>query len=69
MLEHTSLDRRQLLGALALTLTAAPFAASGSAFAQSGSAKPAGPGPIRPGANTSFAICMTQFMVRASSPS
>jgi len=55
MLEHTSLDRRQLLGALALTLTAAPFAASGSAFAQSGSAKPAGPGPIRPGANTSFA--------------
>ena len=55
MPEQTSLDRRRLLGTLAMTLAAAPFAVSGGAFAQSGSAKPAGAGAIKPGANTSFA--------------
>jgi pimeloyl-ACP methyl ester carboxylesterase len=50
MPQQTSLDRRRLLGTLALTLAAAPFAVSGSAFAQSGSAKPAGAG-----GSTSFA--------------
>jgi pimeloyl-ACP methyl ester carboxylesterase len=50
MPQRTSLDRRRLLGTLALTLAAAPFAVSGSAFAQSGSAKPAGAG-----GSTSFA--------------
>ena len=55
MPEQTSLDRRRLLGTLAMTLAAAPFAVSGRAFAQSGSAKPAGAGAIKPGASTSFA--------------
>ena len=55
MPEQTSLDRRRLLGTLAMTLAATPFAVSGRAFAQSGGAKPAGAGAIKPGANTSFA--------------
>ena len=55
MPQQTSLDRRRLLGTLALTLAAAPFAVSGSAFAQSGGAKPSGAGAIKPDANTSFA--------------
>ena len=50
MPEQTSLDRRRLLGTLAMTLAAAPFAVSGRAFAQSGGAKPAGAGAIEPGA-------------------
>jgi pimeloyl-ACP methyl ester carboxylesterase len=55
MPQRTSLDRRRLLGTLALTLAAAPFAVSGSAFAQSGGAKPAGAGAIKAGGSTSFA--------------
>ena len=55
MPQQTSLDRRRLLGTLALTLAAAPFAVSGSAFAQSGGAKPAGAGAIKAGGSTSFA--------------
>ena len=46
-------DRRSFLGAAAMTLAAAPF--GGAAFAQSGSAKSAGAGAIKPGTNTSFA--------------
>src|SRR5438132_6173487 len=60
MSRKLNLDRRRFLGAAAMTLAAAPFAAGGAAFAQaanekSGSAKSAGAGAIRPGANTSFA--------------
>jgi pimeloyl-ACP methyl ester carboxylesterase len=54
MSQELTLDRRRLLGAAAMTLAVAPFAAS-SAFAQAGSAKSAGAAAIRPGANTSFA--------------
>ena len=54
MSQELTLDRRRLLGAAAMTLAVAPFAA-GSAFAQAGSAKSAGAAAIRPGANTSFA--------------
>src|SRR5258705_669806 len=55
MSQELILDRRRLLGAAAMTLAVAPFAAS-SAFAQAGSAKSAGAAAaIRPGANTSFA--------------
>jgi len=55
MSQELILDRRRLLGAAAMTLAVAPFAAS-SALAQAGSAKSAGAAAaIRPGANTSFA--------------
>ena len=54
MSQELTLDRRRLLGAAAMTLAVAPFAAS-SAFAQAGSAKSAGAAAIRSGANTSFA--------------
>src|SRR5215475_10287584 len=46
-------DRRRFLGTAAMALAAAPFAASGAAFAQAG-ANSAG-GVIKPGVNTSFA--------------
>src|SRR5438132_1048312 len=60
MSRKLNLDRRRFLGAAAMTLAAAPFAAGGAAFAQaanekSGSAKSAGAGAIKPGTNTSFA--------------
>ncbi|XIA63745.1 alpha/beta fold hydrolase [Bradyrhizobium sp. TZ2] len=45
-------DRRSILGALAMTLAAAPF--GGAAFGQSGNAKTAGASAIKPGTNTSF---------------
>jgi pimeloyl-ACP methyl ester carboxylesterase len=51
MPEQTSLDRRRLLGTLAMTLAAAPFTVSGGAFAQSGGAKPAGAGASEPSAS------------------
>jgi pimeloyl-ACP methyl ester carboxylesterase len=55
MSQQINLDRRHLLGAAVLTLAAAPFAMSGAAFAQFGTAKSAGPSAIKLAANTSFA--------------
>jgi len=54
MSQHANPDRRRFLGTAAVTLAAAPFAMSGTLFAQSGDAKPRA-GAIRPGAHTSFA--------------
>jgi pimeloyl-ACP methyl ester carboxylesterase len=54
MTQPTNPDRRRFLGTAAVTLAAAPFAMSGTLFAQPGEAKP-GAGAIRPGAHTSFA--------------
>ena len=52
MSQHTNPDRRRFLSTAAVALAAAPFAIGGTAFAQSGDAKPAG--AISP-AQTSFA--------------
>jgi pimeloyl-ACP methyl ester carboxylesterase len=49
MSQHTNPDRRRFLGTAAVALAAAPFAIGGTAFAQSGGAKPAG--AISPGAH------------------
>jgi pimeloyl-ACP methyl ester carboxylesterase len=54
MSQHTNPDRRRFLGTAAVTLAAAPFAMSGTLFAQSGDARP-GVSATRPGAHTSFA--------------
>ena len=54
MSQPTNPDRRRFLGTAAVTLAAAPFALSGTLFAQSGDAK-TGSGAVRPGAHTSFA--------------
>src|SRR5260370_970131 len=47
-------DRRRFLGAVTMTIAAAPFGTSRSAKAQSGKAKSPGLPTIKPGTNTSF---------------
>jgi pimeloyl-ACP methyl ester carboxylesterase len=52
--ETINQHRRRFLGAAAMTVAAAQFAAAGSADAQSGAAKPVHLRMIKPGTNTSF---------------
>jgi pimeloyl-ACP methyl ester carboxylesterase len=54
MSEDIDRDRRRFFGTAAMTLTAAQFALSGSADAQSGKAKLTDLPRIKPGTNTSF---------------
>jgi pimeloyl-ACP methyl ester carboxylesterase len=54
MSEAINLDRRRFLGTAAMSIAAAQLVLSGSAGAQSGTAKPADAPGIKPGTNTSF---------------
>ena len=55
MSDEINRDRRRFFGTAAMTVAAVQLGSIGSAIAQSGQAKPAGPPTIRPGTNTSFA--------------
>jgi pimeloyl-ACP methyl ester carboxylesterase len=55
MPEQINHHRRSFLGSAAMTMAAAQFALSGSAYAQSGTAKPTDMPKIKPGSHTSFA--------------
>jgi pimeloyl-ACP methyl ester carboxylesterase len=55
MPEQINHHRRSFLGSAAMTMAAAQFALSGSAYAQSGKAKPTDMAKIKPGSHTSFA--------------
>jgi len=54
MSEPINPGRRRFLGVAAMTLAATQFALTGSAGAQSGSAKPASAAAIKPGTHTTF---------------
>ena len=54
MSDEINHDRRRFFGAAAMTVAAVQLGSIGSAAAQSGQVKPAGPPAIRPGTNTSF---------------
>ena len=54
MSEPINLDRRRFFATAAMSIAAAPFIKSSSAYAQTGTTKPADAVAIKPGRNASF---------------